>query len=395
MSAPVRHMFVAGLLVAGIALSGCTERTELAGRVVDDAVTVEAPLLSAPSPDLDAGFSDRAASGSGSSSTAQGGSSRFVSAASLVGLGKVSRVESVAVSAGERVEAGALIAAFETEALGLQLAAAQAARTTARAQLPVLDEALGDVASNRSDVAINRKDVTSAISKLTKTRKDLAAQRSAIKKQLSASPPAPVAAQLKAGVKKLDAAIKKLDAGLKTTRSGLKKLDSARSKLSDARVQLESVRDLARIAADATEVGVEFARYQRNLAEVRSPVAGMITSVAKVGDVMAAGATVAVLRPDGPTRVSTWLAPEDLRFYVPSPISSFRQPARATITADWLAGEISGSITRVGTRALYPPTSFATRDVHLTRAVEVEITLEGDGSEAVLPAGAPVDVYLK
>lgn len=388
MRAPVRHMFVAGLLLACFALSGCSERTVLAGRVVDDAVTVEAPLLSAPSPDLDAGFGDRAISGSGSAPTA-------LSAASLVSLGKVSRVESVAVNAGERIEAGALIAVFETKALDLQIAAAQAARTTARAQLPVLDEALDDVASNRSDVAENRDDVTSAISKLTKTRKDLVAQRSALKKQLSASPPAPVAAQLKAGIKKLDAAINKLDSGLKTARSGLKKLDSARSRLSDARTQLENVRDLARIAADAADIGVDLARYQRELADVRSPVDGVVTSIATVGDVMAAGATVAVIRPEGPTRVSTWLAPEDLRFYVPPPLSSVRPPSRATITADWLAGEISGSITRVGTQALYPPTSFATRDVHLTRAVEIEITLEGAGAEAVLPAGAPVDVYLK
>ena len=143
------------------------------------------------------------------------------------------------------------------------------------------------------------------------------------------------------------------------------------------------------MAVDAAKVGVRLAEYQRELAVLRSPVDGTVVSVVSVGDVLAPGATVAVIRRDGPPRVTTWLAPEEL--------GAVKVGTEAEVRADWfpagLAGApIKGRVTSISTRAEYPPTSFATSEIHLTRAVRVETTLSDTAEQPALPPGTPVDV---
>ena len=143
------------------------------------------------------------------------------------------------------------------------------------------------------------------------------------------------------------------------------------------------------MGVDGAKVGVQVAEYQRELAVLRSPVDGTVVSVASVGDVLAPGATVAEIRRDGPPRVTTWLAPEELR--------AIGVGTEAEVRADWFpAGlgrePISGRVTNVSTQAEYPPTSFATSEIHLTRAIRVETTLSDTAEQPALPPGTPVDV---
>jgi multidrug resistance efflux pump len=175
-----------------------------------------------------------------------------------------------------------------------------------------------------------------------------------------------------------------IDAGIAKAQSGLGRLSTASAKLSDARTQLRDVRSLARIAAGASAVGVDLARYQRSLAEVTSPVEGVVVSVVSEGDVVAPGATIAEIRRTGPAKVDAWLAPGDL------PAVSIG--AKASIGADWTRNTARGEVTRIGGRADYPPTSSATKEVHLTRAIPIEITL--DPGQPTLPPGTPVDVSI-
>ena len=63
---------------------------------------------------------------------------------------------------------------------------------------------------------------------------------------------------------------------------------------------------------------------------------------------------------------------------------------RQSVVGDWMTGDgVPATLTRIGTRSDYPPTSVATEEVHLTRAVEVEFT-----ATEHLPAGVPVDISI-
>ncbi len=388
-----------------VALSGCAENgapREFAGEVVDDTVAVQIPALSMPSVDLDAGFTPSTAG----DRSAGARRSAIATAVALTGLGSVARVASVSATPGVAVHAGQEIARLDSAALDSSVAIAKASAASARAQVGVLDDALDTVASNRSTLATKRAQINDAATLLTTTRAELAAQLADAKALLAkieaagaggGRPPGPVPpggqlpdpAQLRAGIAQLTAALAQIDAGLAQVRTGRAQLSSASAKLADARRQLGDLRVLARVAVDAAKVGVRLAEYQRELAVLRSPVDGTVISVVSVGDVLAPGANAAVIRRDGPPRVTTWLAPEEL--------GAVKVGTEAEVRADWfpagLAGApIKGRVTNISTRAEYPPTSFATSEIHLTRAVRVETTLSDTAEQPALPPGTPVDV---
>jgi len=382
-------------IVAVLAASaaGCAKDETLAGRVVDDVVQVSVPSLFVPLPDSDAGFIPASGSaGSGPTRTPASGIT------AITGIGQYSRVTSVPVAQGDRVQAGGVLAAFDAAALDADVVASQAALAAARAQLPVLDDALDDIASGTSELSSARSEIFSAIAKLEKTRAQLSEKRAQLRGVLGSLPPSvpatlppgvprpPGPDQLRGAIVQLDAGIAKIDTGLVKARSGVRRLASARGRLGDAKTQLQNARDLARIAADASKVAVQLAQWRRTVAVVQAPAAGVVVSVARVGDVLAPGATVAVVRPDGAARITTWVTPEHA--------SAVRLGQEATVSGDWSAGEsFPARVSLVGTRALYPPTSFATREVHLTRAVPIEVTV--DSPVAALPPGAPADVRLR
>ncbi len=400
-----------------VALAGCSSGpTELAGRVADDSVSVQIPLTAMPSVNLDAGFAPTAAPGITAPQR-----SGVATAVALTRIGSVARVESVAVQRGAVVRAGDEIARLDARALDANVAVAKASLASARAHVGVLDDAIDTVVSNRSTLASNRQKIDDAAAQLTTTRAQLATQLADLKALLAkiealgaggGRPPVPPGgvststvspgtpppgtlppggipdpAQVRAGIAKLTAALAKIDAGLAQVASGRAKLSSAGAKLSDARTQLTDLRRLARAGVDGAKVGVQIAEYQRSLAILRSPADGTVVSVVAVGDVLAPGATVAEIRPSGLPRVTTWIAPEQL--------AGIEVGTQVEVSADWFAddgGPIPGRVTSISTRAEYPPTSFATSEIHLTRAIRVEMTLSPAAEQPALPPGTPVDV---
>lgn len=418
---------IAATLVATLScalLVGCSAvKADYAGRVVDDTITLTAPALAAPSVNLEAGFAP-----SSPGAVGPAGRSTVATAVALTQLGSVVRVKSVAVAAGNHVSAGQEVARLDSAALDANVAVAKASLASARAQVGVLDDAIDTVASNRSTLASSRRQIDDSAAQLASTRAQLVVQLADLKALLakvealgsggghtpippggvptgtvppgtpppgtlppSTQPPAgaPDPAQIRAGIAKLTAALAKIDAGLAQVASGRAKLSSAGAKLSDARVQLTDLRRLARVGVDGAKIGVQAAEYQRSLAVLRSPADGSVVSVAAVGDVLAPGATVAKIRRSGPPRVTTWLAPEQL--------ADIEFGTQVEIRADWFPGGIGsspipGRVTTIGTRAEYPPTSFATSEIHLTRAIRVEMTLSPSAEQPALPPGTPVDV---
>jgi hypothetical protein len=80
--------------------------------------------------------------------------------------------------------------------------------------------------------------------------------------------------------------------------------------------------------------------------------------------------------------VRTWLSASEL------PALAIGQ--EVVVGADWArGGRASGRVTRIGEALAFPPTNFATRVIHLTRAVPVEATVDSDEP---LPPGTPVDI---
>lgn len=389
--------------LAAVGVSGCANDATFAGRVIDDTLIIAAPAITAPSPDLDAGFKPDPAA---SSAVAQTQQSQRNSVVAITGVGQYSRVASVPVSAGERVRAGDILATFDSRALKAELASAKADRAVAKAQVRVIDQALDDVDEGKADLANARATVLSQIDDAKKTRADLVEKRAQLSDVLDSLPPSlpatlppgapvpPNPSGIRAAIAQIDAGLDKIDQGLGKAQDGLGTIASARTKLADAKTQLDNARELAGIAASTARVGVDLAQWRLDSATLRAPESGTVISIVAAGDLLATDGTVATLRRDSSSRVSTWLTPEELeRLETASASSSTTNRTRARVSADWTGGEsFSAELVRIGTRAQYPPTSFATREVHMTRAIPVEFEVEGT---VRLPAGAPVDVEIR
>ena len=114
-----------------------------------------------------------------------------------------------------------------------------------------------------------------------------------------------------------------------------------------------------------------------------------MVQLATVGEVVAEGATLATIRERASTTLTTWVSPVQL--------SQICLGSQASVQADWMAAgqRLGAVVTLIGDRADYPPTSFATDEVHLTRAVPVRLTLSRSSDQPQsLPAGAPVDIQI-
>lgn len=404
------RVVVAALVLTALGASGCTAgpaELVIAGNVSDRVETVAAPLLVTPAVSLDAGFTDS----TGPTSPVTGRTSTNTSAtATLLGIGSTVRIAEVLVAEGDTVRAGQELARVDDAQLRAQLAVSRADAKAAAAQVDLLAAAIDDVDDKAAEVADKQRDVADAIDELTSTRAKLVKTRRELKqnlpkaraglKQIEAAlaalppgvPPPPelvaqqkklkaAVKQMEAGLKQLNQALPKLDQGLRKARDGQRQLKDAAAELADARAQLRDLKELAGIAADAGSVPVELARTQLGLTELSSPVAGVVVSIAAAGDQFAPGATVATVRETAPSRVTAWLSPAQL--------GRVCAGDAATLTGDWLSAGVPATLSKLGTRAEYPPTPVSTEEVHLTRAVEVEFT-----ATEQLPAGLPVEISI-
>ena len=190
------------------------------------------------------------------------------------------------------------------------------------------------------------------------------------------------------GIPRLERAVGQIGEGLAEARTQRTKLRKARSKIMDARAELRRTRKLAAVAADAATVGIDLAENQKLLSTVTAPASGVVVEVATVGQVVATGATIATIRQGSAISVTTWLAPAQ--------VAQICLGSQASVHADWMTGEaLPATITLIGDRADYPPTAFATDDVHLTRAIPVRLTQTRSSRQAQpLPPGAPVDIEI-
>ena len=276
------------------------------------------------------------------------------------------------------------------------LAALKKQRATLAEQLAQVDAALAalppdappavrdplEEAQQRLTAAL--KQVDAGIAKLTNAQRALTAglrQIDAGLGKLAAAQTKLKAAieQVNTGIPKLTKAIATIDSNLAKARDGLKQITKGIDKIRDARADLKRARTLARIAAKNT-TAVDGARNDLAQAVVKAPADGVVSGIVKPGDVVAPGATVVELdRPAHTVRV--WLAPEE--------VARVCEGDSATAALDSLGALAAGSISRIVPLADYPPSHTTTGQVHLTRAVQVDLSFP-----TAMPPGVPADVQI-
>lgn len=402
---------VAAILATALVITGCGASPDrpVTGNVDTTLDVVAMPALVVPSVNLDAGF----AGASGPTDPVSGRQAQTTSAvAARFGLGGTAGLDQVAVAVGDHVSAGQPLGSVDSALLHAQLGSAKADAAVSSATVDVLAAAIADTYDKQHDLTDARHDVRDAIDKLESTRAKLRKTRPEVRQKLgqvetgltaveqaiaSLPPGVPVPpelaakkkqltearTQLKAGLKKIDAALPKLAAGLKKARSGLATLNDGLAKLADGRATLTDLRELARISADTMQVPVTLVSVQLGLAQLVAPRDGVVVSIARPGEQLAPGASAVTIRPDGPSTVIAWLAPARL--------ASVCVGDAADVHADWLPDgtTIGATLTRILPRADYPPSSTATDEIHLTRAIRVEFTATDQ-----LPAGSPVELSI-
>jgi X-X-X-Leu-X-X-Gly heptad repeat protein len=191
-------------------------------------------------------------------------------------------------------------------------------------------------------------------------------------------------AQLKAKLAQLDAGLTLLHAGFGQLATGRAQLASASSQLATARDQLRTARDVAGIAAEAQDLGIQVAQLERGQARVLSPVSGRVTYTLAAGSIAMVGTPLDTIAPDRPVLVDTYVADSQLGLV--------RLGQSVDVTYDSEPDAVlHGHVTIIGSSSTFPPTSFPTNLIHLTRALRVTITLDRGPAP---PPGTPVDLTI-
>jgi multidrug resistance efflux pump len=395
----------------------------VAGNVRPDIRTVSAPAITYPTPDYTVGIPKPA--GSAPSAPKRSGTAPARSGQPTV----AGMLESVPVREGDRVKAGQLVAQFDTTMLDLGVAQAKTAATKSRKDVSVMSKNIDKLATAssklstaRAKIATAKSGLLKAKSALLKARKQLLAQRkkllqakaqrpqleaalAALKAQAAMFPPGKVPPALMKQIAQLTGLLAAIDPGLAGIAKGLKTIDtnlakvnkglaalpaasaqiaSAASKLADAKVQLRNAKDVLGIVAKGQDTAVQLARARRLQAFVRSPIDGVVTFARHPGTVAMVGAPLVRVHANPPQRVDTYLTSEQ--------VATVGVGSEADITFDSAPGTVlHGRISEMGSAYVFPPTSFPTQVVHMTRALKVTIELDPG---ATAPAGTPVDISL-
>jgi len=404
-------------------------RLIVAGDVRVTSRTVMAPAIVYPTPDLSVGIPTSQTAGPTSPKRAPSAPARSTQPTVS---GTLVRMD---VHQGDHVQTGQVIGKFDTTLLDLGVKQAEANQARARTNTRLAIQGLNTVIDNQAKLATGRAQLATgraalasgaaalATAKTTlatnktkllqaqKTRAQLTAALAGLEKQAATFPPGhvpppiqqqiamvqailaklPSSAVISAGLKGIAAGQTqvatgeaKLAQGAAQLAQGAAQLATAASALHDAKNALVNARDTLRIVARAQQTAVDLAKYRRTLATIVSPVDGIVTYAVPQGTVMMVGAPIVTIQPDGAALVDTYLTGDQLAQVHPGSL--------ADVTYDSAPGTVlHGTVAIIGADAEYPPTSFPTNIVHMTRTVKVSIRLDSGASP---PQGTPVDISI-
>jgi HlyD family secretion protein len=284
------------------------------------------------------------------------------------------RVIEAAVSEGDRIEAGAVIARLDTADVQLAIRRAEAERDQAVAQLRLLQ------AGSRAE------DVRQGAAQLESARADVQAAES--ERQAAA------------------ADLRRFEALLQSNAGSRKQRDDAATRLEIATARVAAAQDRARAAAEGVArlrsgarpqeiagararvavVEAQIAALEKSAADavVKSPVGGIVTS--KLVD---AGETIA---PRTPLMVVSDLDRAWANVYVDEPlVPRLRLGQKATLVTD--AGQrIEGTITFISPKAEFTPRNVQTADERSKLVYRIKVSV--DNRQGILKTGMPVEAEL-
>jgi X-X-X-Leu-X-X-Gly heptad repeat protein len=380
---------VGGVFWLRTSLGNTPGALEVAGDVRSEIRVIRAPSITYPVADYAVGIPKPAgaALSAGGSPAAKrvpaAGGSRQPTVAGILAV--------IYVAEGDHVTIGQPLVTLDTTMLDLGVAQARTAATKAHADVAVMGDTLSTLADTKAKLASTRSKLTSTLSQLVAQRASLAAQLAQLEAAVAHMPPGPPPSPSPTSppspavlIPKLRAALGQMDAGLVKLKQGLGKLATGATQLSSAKTQVTTARSVLGILAGASDIGVQLAQARVAQATITSPVNGLVTYARPRGQLAMVGTPVVRIRPDGPRLVDTYLAADQLALV--------RLGTPVTLTYDSSPGTVTrGRITRLGTSSAFPPTSFPTTIVHMTRATRVTVTLD-DG--AAVPYGTPVDLTI-
>jgi multidrug resistance efflux pump len=439
-----------GLVVAVVvrAFSGPPPGTlRVAGDVLSVVRTITSPALSYPTVTPSVTVVSNAAMGKKTATISAkviAGPQAAAVTSVTAGIPVVSgRLKQVNVQVGDRVTTGTVLAQFDTASLDLGVAYAKITAERTKNSVKVLNQGIDTIINNqdkisqgfdklatgRAQLATAKAQLATAKAQLLKAKKGLvAAQKqllaakkqrpqleaglAALKAQAATFPPGHVPPAITAKIASLekllasiDPGLAKVDAGLKQVNAGLAKvatgeaalvtgaaalstaagkLSTAADALSTAKKQVVNARNVTRVIADSADVPVALAEAKRDQATVISPVSGYVTQAATTGQVMIVGAPLVRIRADERATVVTFVTPEQF--------AKVPHDATADITWDSSGGKVvRATVYQQSINVAYPPTSFPTDVVHMTRTVALTFRLDSDDAP---PAGTPVDISI-
>ena len=435
-------------LVVRVFLSGPpANRVVVVGDVRSVIRTVSAPAISYPTVTYSIQVLSNAAMGKATQTingTVIAGPQASATTSATTGIPVVSgRLRTVNLQVGDHVTTGTVIGQLDTTTLDLGVAYAKTSSDKTKNSVRVLNQSIDTILSNQDKLSTGWSQIATGRAKLAAAKKQLASAKAtlikakagllAAQKQLLAAkanraqleatlaglkaqaatfppghvPPAltakiaelgkllasidPGLAKIGAGLKQVNAGLVKVatgEAGLKTGAAALAtaadKLSTAAAALSTAKSQVTNARDVTRIIADNASILVALAGAKRDQATLISPVSGVVTQAATSGQVVIVGAPVMRIQTDDRALIDTYLTGEQL--------AKVHTGDSADVSYDSNVGEaLRATVAIIGADAQYPPTSFPTDIVHMTRTIKVTLRLD---SGAYPPAGTPVDIAI-
>lgn len=395
------------VLATGCRSDGQSEELVLTGTIVAHDIELQVPLLATLVPDVTVGVRSAESTptsappplGEGATPNAPAGTR---GAANLTSATRT-RVASVSVAPGDTVQTGDVVAVMDQRLHEASLRSATAAAEAASASVDAIDARLGKAVTTESDMASQTAALNATITELLTTRATLQSQLAAAQSGLAtletAEPTTPTTsspdgttqaeiaaekAKLRASITELTAQIATLDEGIAEAQAGIAKIQAGQTAITDAERLLEDMRGLAVIGSEAAALGVEMAQARLQAATILAPEPGTVIQVAGVGDALAPGAPVVTLRRMLTPVAETWVDAED------ADRVSVGQEANVLVDSRPFDLYLA-HVTFVGSQTDFPPTSHATRVIHMIRAVKVRVTLDGLYE---LPAGTPADVTI-
>ena len=284
------------------------------------------------------------------------------------------RIVELPVDEGDRVRTGAVIARLDTADAEIAMRRAQAERDQAAAQLRLLQSGARaeDVRQARAQAESADAEVRAAEAELTAATADLqrfeallgANAGSRKQRDDAATRRAVAAARLKAVQDRARAA----DEGLARLRAGSRPEEIAAAR--------------ARLAATEAQI----AALQKSIADadVRSPVAGVVTSkIARAGELVSPGSPIVVI---------TDLDRVWANVYVDEPVvPTLKLGQGVTLVTD--AGQrLQGTITFISPKAEFTPRNVQTAEERSRLVYRIKVT--ADNRDGVLKVGMPVEAEI-